>query len=91
MDLLLITVEKKLHYVYIKDFERFMCNKINNMNKKHFCRYCFQLFSSKKVLQELINVCLKINGGQSIKSRRGLIKFKNYYKQLAVPFKITIC
>ena len=80
MGLLLITVEKKLHYVYIKDFERFMCNKIKNMNKKHFCRYSFQLFSSKNVLQEPTNVCLKINGEQSIKSRRSLIKFKNYYK-----------
>ena len=30
MDLLLITDENKSHYVYIKDFNRFMCNQ----NKK---------------------------------------------------------
>ena len=30
MDLLLISNENKSHYVYIKDFNRFMCNK----NKK---------------------------------------------------------
>ena len=41
MDLLMITDKNKSHYVYIKDFYRFMCNKANNKNKKHFCRYCF--------------------------------------------------
>ena len=35
MDLLMITVENKSHYVYIKDFNRFMCNKTKNENKKH--------------------------------------------------------
>ena len=32
MDLLLITDENKSHYVYIKDFNRFMCNKTKNKN-----------------------------------------------------------
>ena len=32
--------------------------------------------------------CLKINGKQNVKLRSGSIKFKNYFKQLAVPFKI---
>ena len=39
-DLLLITDENKSHYVYIKDFSRFMCNKTKNKNKKNFCRCC---------------------------------------------------
>ena len=30
MDLLLISNENKSHYVYIKDFNRFMCNKTKN-------------------------------------------------------------
>ena len=29
----------------IKDFDKFMCNKTKNKNKKHFCRYCLQCFS----------------------------------------------
>ena len=58
MDLLLITEENKLHFVYIKDFNRFMCYKTKNKNKKHFCRYCLQCFSGEKVLQEH-KVCLK--------------------------------
>ena len=52
MDLLLITDENKSHYVYIKDFNRFMCNKTKNKNRKHFCKCCLQCFSSEKVLIE---------------------------------------
>ena len=33
-------------------------------------------------------VCSKINGKQTVKLRSGSIKFKNYFKRLAVPFKI---
>ena len=40
MDLLLTTNENKLHYVYIKYFNRFMCNKTKNKNKKPFCLQC---------------------------------------------------
>ena len=32
MDLLLITYYKKSHYVYIKDFNRFMCNTTKHRN-----------------------------------------------------------
>ena len=31
---------------------------------------------------------MKINGKQSVKLKSDSIKFKNYFKQLAVPFKI---
>ena len=72
----------------MKDFDRFMCNKTKNENKKYFCGYCLQCFSSENVLQKHKKVCLKINGKQSIKLRSGSIKFKNYSKQLAAPFKI---
>ena len=88
MDLLLISDENKSHYVYIKNFNRFMCNKTKCKNKKHFCRYCLQCFSSKKVLTEHKEVCLKTNGKQTVKLKSGSIKFKNYQKKLAVPFKI---
>ena len=51
MDLLLITNEIS-HIMYIKDFNRFMCNKTNNKNEKHFCRYCLQCFISERVLTD---------------------------------------
>ena len=48
MDLLIITNENKSHYVYIKDFNKFMCNETKNKNKKQFWKYCLQCFSSEK-------------------------------------------
>ena len=47
MDLLLITDENKSHYVYIKDFERFVFHKIKNKNKKYFFKSCLQCFINK--------------------------------------------
>ena len=77
MELLLISDKNNSHYVYIKDFSRFMCNKTNCRNKKRFCRYCLQCFSSEKVLTEHKKVCLKINGKQTVKLKSSPIKFKN--------------
>ena len=48
MDFLLISNGNKSHYAYIKDFDRFMCNKTKNKNKKYFCKCCLQCFSGKK-------------------------------------------
>ena len=87
-DLLLILDENESHYVYIKDFNRFMSNKTKNKNKKDFCKYCLQCFSSEKVLIEHKEICLIMNGKQSVKLKSGSISFKNYFKQLPVPFKI---
>ena len=66
MDLLMISNENKSHYVYIKYFNRFMCNKTKNKNKKHFCKCCLQCFSSEKILIEHKENCLIINGKQSV-------------------------
>ena len=49
LDLLLITDENKSYHVYIKYFNRYMCNKTKNKNEKHFFRYCLQCFCSEKV------------------------------------------
>ena len=88
MDLLLVTDGDKSHYVYIKDFERFMFHKTKNKNKKYFCKSCLQCFSSKNVLTKHKEVCLSINGAQSVRLEKGTIEFKNYFKQIPVPFKI---
>ena len=50
MDLLLLTNNNKSHYVYIKDFGRFMFHKTKIKNKKWFCKSCLQCFSSENVL-----------------------------------------
>ena len=63
-----------------------MFHKMTNKNQKYFFKSCLQCFSSKNVLTE--KVCFYINGAQSARLEKGIIKFKNYFKQLPVPFKI---
>ena len=87
MDLLLLIDDDKSHYVYIKDFDRFMFHKTKNKNKKYFCKSCLQCFSSESVLTEHKD-CLNINGKQSVKLEEGIIEFDNDSKQIPVPFKI---
>ena len=41
-DLLLRSDKNKSHYVYIKDFDRFMCDKTKNKNKTYFCNCSLQ-------------------------------------------------
>ena len=88
MDLLLLIDDDKSHYMYIKDFDRFMFYKTKNKNKKWFCKSCLQCFSSESVLIKHKENCLSINGKQSVKLEKGIIKFENYFKQIPVPFKI---
>ena len=93
MDLLLLIDNDKSHYVHIKDFDRFMFHKTKNKNKKWFCRSCLQCFSSESVLIKHKENGLSINGKQSVKLekqsvklQKGIIEFKNYLKQIPVPW-----
>ena len=90
MDLLLLIDNDKSHYVYIKDFNRFMFHRTKNKNKKWFCKSCLQCFSSENVLIKHKENCLSINGKQSVKLEKGIIEFENYFKQTPVPFKIYV-
>ena len=56
--------------------------------KNIFAKRKKKLFSSKNVLTEHKEVCLSINGTQSVKSEKGTIEFKNYFEQIPVPFKV---
>ena len=85
--LLLIGVDKS-HYAYFKDFDRFMFHKRKSKNKRLFCKSCLQCFSSEYVLIKHKENCLNINGKQSVKLKKGIIEFENYFKQIPVPFKI---
>ena len=87
MDLLLISNGFVFHYVYIKDFNKFMFNKTKHKGKKYFCKNCLQCFSSENVLLERKEDCLVINGKQNVKLE-GFTSFKNYSRQIPVPLKI---
>ena len=88
MDLLLIFFEDRSHYVYIKDFDRLMFSITKNKNKKHVFRRCLQYFSSENIPTGHKENCIVINGKQSVKLREEFIIFKNYSRQMFVPFKI---
>ena len=62
--------------------------KQKNKNKKWFCKSSLQCFSSDNVLIEHKENYLSINGKRSVKLEEGIIKLKNYLKQIPVPFKI---
>ena len=83
MDLLLAIDENKSHYVYMNNSDRLMFHKTKNKNKKYFRKSCLQYFSSKNVLTEHKEVCLGINGAQSVILEKGTTEFK----QISVPFK----
>ena len=91
MELLLITKDENKHYVLIKDFNKFMFNQTKHKNKKHFCMYCLQCFSSDKVLKEHEDNCIQVNGTQAVKmpdKDNNILKFINFHKQQQVPFVI---
>ena len=62
IDLLLLINGDQSHYVYIKDFDRFMFHKTKNKNKKWFCKSCLQCFSYENVLIKHKEDCLSISG-----------------------------
>ena len=87
----LITKDEKKHYNLIKDFNTFMYNQSKHKERKHFCMYCLQCFSSERVLANHVNNCSTINGVQAInipKQGENILKFNNFHKQLPVPFVI---
>ena len=91
MNLLLITKDEKKHNVLIKEFNAFMYNQSKHKERKHFCMYCLQCFSSERILAIHVNNCLTINGAQAInmpKQGENILKFNNLHKQLPVPFVI---
>ena len=65
-----------------------MFNKTKHKGKKYFCKSCLQCFSGENVLNEHKKYCLLINKGQNVKLAKGFIEFKNFNRQIPVPFKI---
>ncbi|XP_057306823.1 uncharacterized protein LOC130645009 isoform X1 [Hydractinia symbiolongicarpus] len=91
MNLLLITKDDETHYVLISDFNSFMYSKTKHREKKHFCLYCLQCFSSERVLESHMENCITINGKQAINMPSEddkILQFQNFHKQLDVPFVI---
>ena len=88
LNVLLISNEEKSHYVFIKDFNRLIYSKTKHKDRKHFCMACLQNFTTKEILNNHRETCLSINGTQAVIYETGKIKFKNFDKQIPIPFKI---
>ena len=65
-----------------------MSYQLSKKNMFFLCILCKQCFSCKNVLTGHKKVCLSINGAQSVRLEQVAIEFKNYFKQIPVPFKI---
>ena len=79
------------HYILIKDFNTFMFNQTKHKEKKNFCMYCLQQFSTLEVLNKHKTDCMVINGKQAIempKKGKNILKYKHFEKQMPVPFVI---
>ena len=85
---LLITQADKSHYVFIKDFNHLMFSRTKDKYKKHHCMRCLQSFTKEEILDQYKKQCLLINGTQPVNYESGIIKFKNYEKQVPIIFKI---
>ena len=91
MNLLLITENENKHYVLIKDFNKLMYNQTKHKERKHFCMYCLQCFSSNKILNNHKDNCIQVNGTQAVNmpdKDNNILKFNNFHKQQPVPFVI---
>ena len=90
LNVLLISNEEISHHVFIKDFNRliYLEVKTKNAHKKHFYMSCLQNFTTKEILNNHKKQCLLINGTQVTIYENGKIKFKNFDKQISIPFKI---
>ena len=91
MNHLLITENENKHYVLIKDFNKFMYNQTKHKERKHFCMYCLQCFSSEQVLNNHKEICVQVKGTQAIKmpdKSNNIFKFNNFHKQQPVPFVV---
>ena len=89
LNVLLISDEKKSHYVFIKDFDRMMYSLTGtkNQHKKFYCMHYLQKFTTEEILNKRKEKSLLINGTQKSIFESGVIKFKNFDKQIPIPFR----
>ena len=64
--LLLIQENGNKDNFLMKEFNIFMYDHTLHCDKKHFCRYFLQAFSTEGILKRHIKDCFKINGKQKI-------------------------
>ena len=82
VDLLLLIDNDKSHYVTDLCF-----TKQKKTTENGFVEVVYSVLVVKVSIKYKEN-CLSINVKQPVKLEKGIIEFKNYFKQIPVPFKI---
>ncbi|CAH3164961.1 unnamed protein product, partial [Porites lobata] len=91
IDLFLIQEDGKSHYTLIKNFHRLVrSQKTGSNNGKLFiCKRCFWHFSKEELLDKHIEYCSNNKTAVAkMPEPNTFLHFKNYYKQLPVPFVV---
>ena len=67
-----------------------MCDHTLHRERKDFCRYCLQAFSTEEISKCHVKDCFKINGKQRIKRpKQGeCFTLKNYERKIKSPIMI---
>ena len=91
IDLFLIKEDGKSHYSLVNNFHRLIrSQKTKSKDGKIFiCKRCFSHFTKEELLDKHIKYCSN-NKAAIIKMppKNTMLHFKNYYKQLPVPFVV---
>ena len=63
-----------------------MHNQTLHLDRKHFCHYCLQYFTTAQILERHVNNSFEINGKQMMKmDKKGeTVKFKNYTRKIKI-------
>ena len=77
MNLLLVAYEHKSYYQYIKDFNRFMFNKIKNKKNNYFAKVNYSVL--------VVKICRK---NTICKIRKRATEFIIQFKQISVQCKM---
>ena len=91
IDLFLYEEDGRSHYSLIKHFSRLFRSQITSRTNGQIfiCKKCFTHFSKEELFQKHIEYC-SANETVAVKmpSRNTMLHFKNYYKQLPIPFVV---
>ena len=91
IDLFLYEEDGKSHYTLIKNFSRLVHSQITKNTSKplNICKRCFSNFTKPELLENHIRYC-NSNKTSIVKlpPKETYLNFKNYYKQIAVPFVV---
>ena len=91
IDLFLVEEDGKSHFTLIKNFSRLIRSQLTSRTDEpiQICKRCFNHYTKPELLDNHIKYCSN-NKTAVVKMPKPntFLQFKNYYKQLPVPFVV---